>query len=577
MSKKEIIFWVLFFLLNTLLFLPKFLLDIDSSTFFPDFHHAGSFREKWKFFFRRDNQDIFRVSVDLLILLWIVVLFKNRRLSKRFWQLTLAIYLVLFFYQIYQGTIQTLYQQKPLFYSDILLMREGLAILLAESDVWLLTLVLVILAILCYLIYFLFSRFMQAADKVNFSVSSKIILVVISIPCLMSLIDFRSRLDNLKMAFPLQIYWVLDNVQRSVIVRQRTHQLSPAAYSEYYNYENCVLTIKPNIYLFFIESYGRILYEDTTIHHSYMVNLKLNEAELRDNGWKSVSAFSESPVKGGRSWLSFTSFVTGTNIDKHALYDYLIDNAAFNLPTLYKSLKSFGYKSYWLSALQNNGRDIPYDRYSQFYGIDHWIKFDDLNYKGKLYGVLPAPADQYSLNFAYDFISRQPNEPFILFFISLNSHHPFDSPHRAADDWRLLSQTNDAKGLKTGDRTKNTVDQNYLRSINYQLDYLTKFIIRNGSEKDLFILIGDHQPPVLANRSHSYDTPVHIISKDADLIENFGKYNFNEGLTVKGKNEPSLKHAGFHSIIMRELIHSYGTKCHDEPDYFPDGVNLNSK
>lgn len=576
MSKKEIIFWSLFFLLNALLFLPKFLLDMDSSTFFPDFYNAGTFREKWKFFFRRDNQDIFRVSVDMLILLWIVVLFKSKRLPKRFWYLTVAIYITLFFYQIYQGSIQTLYQQKPLFYSDILLIEEGLAILMAESAIWLLALALVFMVLLCYIIYLLLFRFAKISTGMNLSLSSKIILALITIPSLMSLIDFYSRLDNLQMAFPLQGYWILDNIQRSAVVYRSTHALNPSAYSKYYDYKDCSLSVKPNIYLFFIESYGKILYEDPTIKSAYIASLKSNQAKLRDHQWKSISAFSQSPVKGGRSWLAFTSFVTGTNIDRHALYDYLIDNSDFNLPTLYKSLQSFGYKSFWLSALQNNGRKIPYDRYTKFYGVDHWIKFDDLNYQGELYGALPAPADQYSLNFAHEFIHQKTGGPFILFFISLNSHHPFDSPGHVVDDWRLLSKNKDPDTPELANRSGDNVHQNYLRSINYQLDYLTEFIIQNGREKDLFILIGDHQPPVLANRSHSYETPVHVITRDADFIGNFAPYEFSEGLVIDKKNRRSLKHAGFHSIIMRELIRSYGTKCHEELDYFPEGVELNS-
>lgn len=575
MTKREVKFWGLFFLLNTLLFLPKFLLDIDSSTFFPDFYNAGTFREKWKFFFRRENQDIFRISVDLLTLLWILLLMRYRRLPGLFGYSVFAIYLILFFYQIYQGSIQALYQQTPLFYSDIFLINEGFSILLAESSIWLLLLLLMGLILVGYLIYRLITAFIKTASGTSFSLPSKLILLLITLFSLMSLIDFRTRLDNLKLAFPLQGYWVIDNIQRSAIVYRSTHQLDPTAYSKHYNYQHDTLNTKPNVHLLFIESYGKILYEDPALRDPYLANLKLNEAKLAKHGWVSTSTFSQSPVKGGRSWLSFTSFVTGTRIDKHALYEYLVDNAEFNLPTLYKSLKSFGYKSYWLSALKNNGRNIPYEQYARFYGIDQWIKFDDLNYQGKLYGVLPAPADQYSLNFAHDLISHQAAEPYVLFFISLNSHSPFDSPDRVVDDWRLLGQSGNTLGSIK--KTNDSKFQNYLQSINYQLDYLTTFITQNGSEKDLFILIGDHQPPVLANRSESFDTPVHIISKDAGFIENFDTYKFGKGLVIKTKQGNSLQHEGFYSIIMRELIHTYGTKCKEELNYFPDGVQLGSQ
>lgn len=569
MSKKEIIFWGLFILLNSLLFVPKFLIDIQTSSFFPFFEDVGDYREQFKYFFRRENQDPFRISLDLMLLTWILLILRKIKFTILTQSIITCVYVGWFLYQVYHGVLNTLYKQDALFYNDYYLLLEGLSLLKAESHWWILLLILSGTLLLLFGIVKAVRAFLKSTREITFSSYSKGILLVISIISLFAIIDYRTRLDDIRLVFPSKTYWTFDNIYRSIQVYKATQNFDPIEYKSNYDFKDAELSNRPNIYLIFIESYGNVLYDNETLKAPYTQIIDEKEKLLSAVGWNAVSTLSESPIVGGRSWLAYTSFLLGTKIDRHAVFQYFVNNRQHNLPTLFKSFQRQGYTSYWLSVLEDKRGDIPYADYSQFYGIDHWIKFTDLNYTGPMYGVLAAPPDQYSLNFAHAIIKSKETEPFILFFITLNSHHPFDTPKTPASDWKLLANV----GKQPNDQTLD-VESKYIDAIRYQFDYLTEFIIANGTSNDLFILVGDHQPPIVANKFPGSYTPVHFISKDTSLIKNFGKYQLSPGLKIDNSN-PNKYHAGFYSMIMREMFVNYGTNLQVVPSYLPEGVKLN--
>ena len=256
--------------------------------------------------------------------------------------------------------------------------------------------------------------------------------------------------------------------------------------------------------MLFIESYGKIVYDNETVRSNYIDQMTSKEAVLSSSGWKSVSAFSVSPVTGGRSWLAYTSFMLGAKIDEQATYRYLVDNENIRFSGFFQNLQISGYRTYRLSVLPDDRGNIPYDDYSRMYGFDQWIHRNDINYNGRVYGWGPAPDDQYSLNFANEYM-RSKKQPFALFFINLNTHNPFDSPTELVNDWKELGKEIDG-GNKVSESKffqKPTI-MDYAKSIKYQFDYLTEFIIKEGGKDDLFILIGDHQPPLLTGRSDGF-------------------------------------------------------------------------
>ena len=111
-----------------------------------------------------------------------------------------------------------------------------------------------------------------------------------------------------------------------------------------------------------------------------------------------------------------------------------------------------------------------------------------------------------------------------------------------------------------------------MRAVDYQLRTLTDFILHNGDDNSLFVLIGDHQPPRVSRKSDGWATPVHIISKDGTLIKDFADYGFVPGLQVQSY-ETELHHEGIYSMLMRVLLKRYGSDPSALPAYLPQGVN----
>ncbi len=566
MSKKEIVFWACFVLLNALLFVPKFLVDLQTSTLFPQFLSQDSFSDQLKYFFRRENNDPFRISIDFFLLTCLLLGFRKIVLKTKSVILITTIYLIWFFYQVYQGVMHTLYSQDALFYNDYFLIIEGWSLLQAEAGWWLAIGVLGFLTLVVAVGYVM-NAFIKTIFQLPISRYTKSILVAISILIIVSTVDYRTRLLDDRLVFPIKSYWMVDNMIQSLNIYKSLSSFEPSTFKINHDYKNYSLSEKPNIYLIFIESYGSVLYDNPILQEDYLKLTQDKTKKLSNNGWFAASTLSESPVVGGRSWLSYTSFLLGAKIARHRFYQYFVNNPQYQLPTMFKSLKAEGYHSYWLSVIEDKRGDIPYDDYQTFYGFDEWIKFNDLNYKGKRFGAFYTPPDQYSLNFAHQHIKASDKDPFFLFFISLNSHHPFQTPTTLAENWEVLAnQQNQPSNEK-----QVAIEEAYASSISYQFDYLVDFITNKGTDNDLFILVGDHQPPILSNQYPAKETPVHIISKDSTLISAFYNYGLGPGLYVNDR-ELKFYHTGFYSMIMRELIANYSQGDNPLPLYLPEGA-----
>jgi hypothetical protein len=91
-----------------------------------------------------------------------------------------------------------------------------------------------------------------------------------------------------------------------------------------------------------------------------------------------------------------------------------------------------------------------------------------------------------------------------------------------AADWDEILRAPDWTALAPG----------YLRSLKYDFavlgDWLTKHVVGNG----LVILLGDHQPPaVVGGEAREWTVPVHVLSRDPDLVAPFIAAGYVAGLT----------------------------------------------
>ncbi|MEZ4679061.1 MAG: hypothetical protein R2932_33080 [Caldilineaceae bacterium] len=137
-------------------------------------------------------------------------------------------------------------------------------------------------------------------------------------------------------------------------------------------------------------------------------------------------------------------------------------------------------------------------------------------------------------------------------------------------DWHTLNTLEDDQGAIDDDMREHDVRrQDYFNAIAYDLNTLVQFILQNDDKDALYVLIGDHQPPRVSRRADGFDTPIHIISRDAELITAFQEQGFAPGLWVTDQ-EPTMKHEGLYSLLVRALL-SNGTDTTTLPPYLPDG------
>jgi hypothetical protein len=59
---------------------------------------------------------------------------------------------------------------------------------------------------------------------------------------------------------------------------------------------------------------------------------------------------------------------------------------------------------------------------------------------------------------------------------------------------------------------------------------LVNFILSDTENNSIYLLFGDHQPPLITNTKNSYKTPVHIITKDKTFIMQLQNKGFTEGI-----------------------------------------------
>jgi hypothetical protein len=112
--------------------------------------------------------------------------------------------------------------------------------------------------------------------------------------------------------------------------------------------------------------------------------------------------------------------------------------------------------------------------------------------------------------------------------------------------------------------------QAYGRAIEYELQVLGAYLRQPVGDR-LVLIMGDHQPPVLAEANASFQVPIHVLASDPALLEDFLLQGFQPGII------PSAASAIRHEAIFSLLVRSLARCCSDGsviPVVRPQGVTL---
>ncbi len=358
------------------------------------------------------------------------------------------------------------------------------------------------------------------------------------------------------------------NAQASLRLRTMLDSIRTAPVdSTYAAYDTLALDRRPPIYLLMVESYGSTLNAHPSLRAPYRALTRRTDSVFAANGWHRATARSDIPVRGGRSWLSIASLLTGTRVGHQLLFNQFqaaSDDSTRKVPHLVRFLNGQGYRTVALQPFTFERPGLPV---RNLYNFDVPTYRDDLNYRGPSYGLADAP-DQYSLHHTHETHLAPSPDPFFLFFETVDSHSLWNyglPPY--LDDWtRFNEHTGAARSphpnaesfppvfLPDSITAPTIYDQptplRYLRHVAHELRVLREYLLEKAPPGSLVLLLGDHQPPLIdsANRT----VPVHVLSTDSTLVAHARQHGFTEGLLPKPES-PTLRQEGLYSFLVRLL------------------------
>lgn len=580
-------FWASFILLNALIFLPPYLVNIELASFWPTSTLGlGEKTGKFLLVLTRDNMDLFRLSADLVII--VVLLFLIRKFSGLYkWMGILAtvFYLLMVYYQAYYAVSLKLYGQHPFFLNDFVLLKEVVPIFLGQITggenlqiIWVAIGFLAISVLLMALMRILVVSIKHTQVRVWMKILAGLVLLGIG------LTTWRASQTTYRPDFHT-VQWTSQLMMKSLDQKNANKLKSLDQLPIYEDYYQKPLKERPDIYFLFIESYGRAAAAKTWLIEDYANLTDTLNSELSDEGWNSASAYSIAPILGGRSWLSFTTVLSGVKVEDHLQYTDLIE-IHYAYPHLMRYLKTQGYMNYRMKTMskQKESTKVAYTLADRYFAFDEWLKHGDFPYKGFEFDFNGGIPDQYALNYFHDEFPRDTTAPNFLFFITMGSHWPWFPPAPLQEDWRALDTLqSDPYNIYIPDsvtsrygkfmaRLEEKIGHRYFNTIAYDLKVVKDFIVKQADENSIFVVLGDHQPPTLTYYGgDSLETQVHIISKNKEFVEGFVPYGFDLGMEPD-TNKVELKHEGLYSLFMRQLLTHYGDDVQELPEFLPDGI-----
>lgn len=296
-----------------------------------------------------------------------------------------------------------------------------------------------------------------------------------------------------------------------------------------------------DVYLFIIESYGHTLFTRSD-HYELIapVYTRLDDA-LREAGFATYSHFMKSPAFGGRSWLADATILAGTWIGDQEAYDTMWDT---DTRTLVRAMEDAGYRT----VLAAPGMTFLEEGFREFFPYDRLYLQGDLGYEGKRYSFGGGITDQFLLDRIRrlepageadgdaDAEAQADSSPFFGVYVMVSSHVPFNVLPPYIEDWSRIGD-----GSVYDELPRRVFDNDWLRggeypegytaSIEYSLRATIDYIVSFLEDDAVAVVIGDHQPRIpIAERSSTFSVPVHVVSRNAELVQRFSRFGFREGL-----------------------------------------------
>jgi phosphatidylglycerophosphate synthase len=285
-----------------------------------------------------------------------------------------------------------------------------------------------------------------------------------------------------------------------------------------------------DVLLVFVESYGRVAVEGSSVSPRVDAVLDRGTAQLRAAGFSSRSAFLTSPTFGGLSWLAHSTLQSGVRVDGQWRYDQLVEN---NRLTLTLAFKRAGWRGVGVMPL--NRRAWPEG--STFYHYDEIYDRRNLGYRGPSFGLSSMP-DQYTLlALQRRELAKRHRPPLFAEVDLISSHGPWTRIPRLIS-WDDVGDGSIFDRLPAEESTHATLFGDaeraraaYGHSIEYSLSTLFSFVQRYGDDNLVLVVLGDHQPATLVTGyGASHDVPISVIADDPKVMDQIAGWRWQDGM-----------------------------------------------
>lgn len=295
-----------------------------------------------------------------------------------------------------------------------------------------------------------------------------------------------------------------------------------------------------DVYIVFVESYGGSVLDQPRYADRIAPLLARLQGGLKSAGLSAVSGRVVAPIRGGQSWLSHATALSGLAIDNQLWYRMLL---ARDIGLLTDDFRVTGHVTINLSPAIV--MDWPE---GEALGFNAVYAATDMGYEGPRLGWATMP-DEYTLHALSDRIRPGYDSPVFAQVALISSHWPWAPVIELVGDtrpigngriyerWRGLSSNGFGLWLDLP-----ALREAYGRSIGYSLEVTLDWARRRLPKDALLIVLGDHQPATLVTgREADATVPVHVISGDSQLLTGFRQRGFVPGLQPAATAEAGME------------------------------------
>ena len=283
-----------------------------------------------------------------------------------------------------------------------------------------------------------------------------------------------------------------------------------------------------DVLVVFVESYGRTVLDKADYAEYIRPLLAQGSVDFAAHGLQVRSAYLNSPTYGGISWLAHGTLMSGLWINSQLRYDRLISSQR---PTLNHLFQRAG----WRTIAVQPAHTMPWPQ-GDYFGYQQVYAAQDLGYQGQPFNWITMP-DQYTLSAMQKReLAAQPRKPVMAEIALISSHAPW-TPLPQMVAWQQVGDGQIFNQARAGDAPEqvwqNTarIREQYRKSIHYALSNIIDYALHYADDKLVLLVLGDHQPsPFVTDESPSHEVLVHLISRDASLMQAVADWQWSEGM-----------------------------------------------